>query len=231
MRNPGWGKWLAELIPYHRNRCGELAVMVDTVNDYHIEETKRTQLLEKQVEQLEADAVESKSVIADLRSGLQSAAESRIRAEDQSRFLQSQLSTLQSQHDAILQRLLLTNEKTTDFLALAVSGGRRALFADTPQPTTAESDAQHQPITTGKVRAGDLRAAATQASESKDRRHWEEVLQMARQMRQRAAAESHDEGEDEPTVQPVNPIQSAARQKAAADIANAIEEEILGTAV
>jgi hypothetical protein len=199
-RDYRWGRGLAILLPY-------------------------TQDLETDLEIRSRELAQAKDRIDRLERDLKESAEARVRAEDNSRFLQSRLSDTQTQLDSALTRLFTTHEKTADWLALAVTGGRRALYngATASDPSAAVPEPLHQPITTGKMRASDLRAVATRVSEAEDRRRAEEARRMAHQLRQQAAAEAaagEDGGDHTPE-----------QRKAAADIAYAIEQEILGTAI
>jgi hypothetical protein len=206
-----WGKRIVELFPYHWDRITLIEHDRGVATKMYADATI-------QVIRLEAE--------------LKEAAESRVRAEDHARFLQTQLTTTQSQLDSITSKLLATHERTTDFLALAASGGHRSIHANPPtvdsKPTPAD-DPSHQPITTGRMRASDARAVMSKLSVADDVRRQAEIRKHAEMLRQQAAArqEMVSENEDEPVVQIRQRQMSDEERKAAGDIADQIERELM----
>lgn len=202
-----WGEWIAYFIPHHREFMKGLEKALDARDGYR------------------ANLIESNTRIEQLERNLQESAAARIQAEDTSRFLQTRVADLQQELAATNQRLYSVYEKSSDFIALAASGGRRAVFSDTPATDSdrSESDPMPQPITTGRMRAVDARAMATKLAEVEDLRKATEARNLAQRLRQQAAAESVDG-----TIQAQSDPRSPEQRKAAEDIANAIEREILG---
>jgi hypothetical protein len=216
MSSWGWGQRIAQLLPYHWDRIRQIE------HDLGVSTRAYTN------SQLE---------VVRLEHELKESAEARLRAEDHARFLQTQLTHTQSQLESITTKLFLTHEKTTDFLALATSGGRRGIFTS-PDPAAASPtviDEHNQPLTVGRMRGADARTMMTKVATAEDQRRQEESRRYAEMLRQRLAAERDQTREQNLDTEPSEPVVSirrqslsAEQQKASADIADAIEKELMG---